>query len=250
MPAPTIDRIFNPDSKHLGSVVSGMSGSGKTTAMISMLQKAIKSKKFGASHRFIIIDPKRQPGDWDLIVDPISKIDKATKSIRENRVTLYYPEIETLEEEVSYLADYIFELATQPLKKDQEQPSFTFILDEASILITPTRIPTPLKRLAIQGRAKRIMPIWMTQRPLVNRWTDANVSNMFIFKTLPVDADALSKRWGLDFEEVQARIAEKPYSFMWFDLEKIRLSSISPVELPKRMARYKKKRSVWNSLFS
>lgn len=234
----TLERVFHPDGKHLGSIFAGTSGSGKTTAVVSMLQAAAKSKTFGPEHRFLIIDPKRQPGDYDLMVDPIWDMDKAKKSLEENRVTIFWPEMETMVEEVSELADYVFQLAESSLKA-----SFTFILDEASILITPTNLPLSLKRLAVQGRAKRIMPIWITQRPLVNRWTDANVSNMFLFRTLPVDADSLAKRWGLDFEETMGVIREVDYSFMWFDLESAELQKMEPVQLPKRWPR--KKKAKW-----
>lgn len=233
----TVERLFHPDGKHLGSIFAGMSGSGKTTAAISMLQEAGKNPKFGKYHRFIIIDPKRQPGDWDILADPITDINKAAKSIRKEKVTLFWPSMEHLEQEVSYLADYAFKLADS-----SPESSYTFVLDESSILITPTQIPLSLKRLAVQGRAKRIMPIWITQRPLVSRWTDANVSNMLLFRTLPVDADQLSKRWGVDFEENMSVIRKKDYSFAWFDLEKANIKMMEPVKLPKKR---RKKSKPW-----
>ena len=86
------------------------------------------------------------------------------------------------------------------------------------------------------------MPIWITQRPLVNRWTDANLSNMLLFRTLPVDADQLTKRWGLDFEENMNIIRNKDYSFDWFDLEKAKIKHMEPVKLPKKP---RKKSKPW-----
>lgn len=233
----SLERVFSPDGKHLGSLFAGNSGSGKTTAIVSMLQAAAKSKAFGPMHRFVIIDPKRQPGDYDLMVDPVYDLESAMKSIEEERITVFWPEMDDYEEQVSVLADYVFALAD-----GEPKSSFTFVLDEASILITPTRIPLSLKRLAVQGRAKRIMPVFASQRPLINRWTDANLSNMFLFRTLPVDADALKKRWGIDFESTQATLLEVPYSFMHFDLETIQIQKMAPVELPTRWKRKKKSR--------
>lgn len=237
----SLESIFSPDGKHLGSLFAGNSGSGKTTAMISMLQTVAKSKAFGPMHRFVIVDPKRQPGDYDLMVDPVHTIEDAMKSIEEERITVFWPDLDNYEETVSVLADYMFALAD-----GEPKSSYTFVLDEASILITPTRIPNSLKRIAVQGRAKRIMPIFLSQRPLVNRWTDANLSNMFLFRTLPVDADALAKRWGLDFESTQAKILERPYSFIHFNLETIQLTPIEPVPLPKRWRR--KKKTMWSKI--
>ena len=37
-----LNRLYNPNGKELGVLISGLSGGGKTTAAISTLQKAIK----------------------------------------------------------------------------------------------------------------------------------------------------------------------------------------------------------------
>ena len=57
---------------------------------------------------------------------------------------------------------------------------------------------------------------------------------------LPVDADNLSKRWGLDFTKSDENIRAKPYSFLRFDLESTGISYMNPVPLPKRIPRKKK----------
>ena len=207
----SLERLYHPDGKHLGSLVSGLSGSGKTTAVITTLQQAIRSPKFGESHRFIIIDPKTQNGDYDLISEPLLSVDDAMKSIRKNRVTLFW-------------------------------------LDEASILITPTKIPNSLKRLSLQGRAKRIKPVFISQRPIINRWTDANMSNLILFNTMPVDYDTLSRRWGVDFDNHAENMRTTPYSFVWFDMEQAKFYPMAPVDLPKINFR-KKKKGVFKRLF-
>jgi len=160
----------------------------------------------------------------------------------EERVTLYWPYYEEfddkrLEQDISAIIDEMFSMV-----ESEPKASFTFILDEASIVITPTHVPSSLKRLSVQGRAKRIMPVYISQRPLTNRWLDANLSNVILFRMLPVDADNLSKRWGVDFAEADAKIREKPYSFLRFDLEEVSLSAINPVPYPvPKIPRPKKK---------
>jgi len=238
-PSPTsgldLERLYSPDGHHLGSLFSGTSGSGKTTAIISTLQAAIASKKFGEWHRFILIDPKGQPGDYDLLGDALFDVDSVFQSIRKNRVTVFWPAMDLMEEEVSAVIDYTFDLADS-----EPRTTFTFVLDEAAMLITPTRMPLSLKRLSVQGRSRRIMPVYASQRPLLNRWTDANLSNMFLFRTLPLDADQLSRRWGVDFEEADARLREKPYSFIWFNMEDASMTPLEPVALPKQPAKPKR----------
>ena len=222
----TLERIFQPNDAHLGTLVSGLSGSGKTTALKYGLVNAVGSKEFGKKHRFVIVDPKQQEGDYDILTEPIMDLTVAKNSIRKERVTVYWPEIEFLEDDTSELINYVFDLSAQ-----DPETSFTFVIDEAATLITGNRIPMAVKKLSVQGRSKRIMPIYVSQRPLLNRWTDGNMSNMLLFRILPVDADVLSKRWGIDFTAVSEKIALKPYSFMWFDLETADMKMMEPVPI-------------------
>ena len=60
-----------------------------------------------------------------------------------------------------------------------------------------------------------------------------------IFRMLPVDADNLTKRWGVDFVQADQTIREKEYSFIHFDLESAKISPINPVPLPKKIPRKK-----------
>tara|TARA_Y100000004_G_scaffold196194_1_gene265440 strand:+ start:1312 stop:2043 length:732 start_codon:yes stop_codon:yes gene_type:complete len=243
MTSMSIDNLYNPDGKQLGSIVAGLSGSGKTTMILSTLQKAIKSPSMGEFHRFVIIDPKRQRGDYDILGEPVNDLSKMFKSIRKNRVSVFWPNIESFEFDVENIVEYMFDLSDS-----DERISFTFVLDEASILITPTKIPLSLKKLSLQGRAKRIKPVFISQRPIINRWTDANLSNMYLFNTLPVDYDTLSKRWGVDFVQNGEGLREVDYSFMWFNMEKASFKMMHPVELPKPPR--KKKKGRWFNLFN
>ena len=240
-----IEHLYQPNRKRLGVLWAGTSGSGKTTAVISTLRQAILSPKFGEFHRFVIVDPKVQRGDYDLLADPVTTLDAALASMQKERVTLYwpdYPEFDqaTLEWDISRVVDEMFDLS-----QSKDEPTFTFILDEASIVISPTRVPPSLKRLSVQGRAKGIIPPFLSQRPLTNRWLDANLSRVMLFRMLPVDADNLTKRWGVDFVSADERIREKPYSFIHFDLENASIQNMNPVPLPKRLPRPKSRFQKW-----
>jgi len=245
-----IEALYKPNRKRLGVLWAGTSGSGKTTAVISTLRQAILSESFGEFHRFVIVDPKVQRGDYDLLADPVMSLGAALGSMQKERVTLYWPDYQefdqsTLEADISAMVDEMFELS-----KSKDEPTFTFILDEASIVISPTRVPPSLKRLSVQGRAKGILPHFISQRPLTNRWLDANLSRVMLFRMLPVDADNLTKRWGVDFVSADERIREKPYSFIHFDLENASLRNMNPVPLPKRLKRPKSRFQKWKERFS
>ena len=236
-----LNRLYNPNGKELGVLISGLSGGGKTTAAISTLQKAIKSKDFDVNHKFVIIDPKHQIGDWDILAEPITDLSKFKTSIRKNRVSLFYPTLEKLEVEVDSIVNYLFDLS------NSSKASFTFVLDEASALIQGVKIPDGLKRVAIQGRAKRIKPVFISQRPIMNRWTDSNLSSALFFRILTVDSDVLKRRWGIDFDEMSSNLSEKPYSFIFMDLETGKLELMEPLPLPK--PRQKKKKGRISNLF-
>jgi len=80
----TIETLYKPNKKRLGVLWAGTSGSGKTTAVLSTLRQAIlDSKKFGELHRFVIIDPKIQKGDYDLLADPIYDLESFCANISE-----------------------------------------------------------------------------------------------------------------------------------------------------------------------
>jgi len=240
----TLERLYSPNSTELGTLVAGLSGSGKTTTVLSTLQQAIKSPSFGEYHRFIIIDPKTQSGDYDLLAEPSLDLKSFTKSVEKNRVSLLWVDIEELEEAVDYVVNLMFNMSDST-----PETSFTFVLDEASILITPSRIPRALKRVSVQGRAKRIKPVFISQRPIVNRWTDANLSNLLLHRTLTVDADTLSKRWGIDFVAADEKLREQPFSYLWFDLNQGTIQPMNPVSLPKPKPKRKtKKERLQNAL--
>lgn len=235
------DTLLKANKSRLGTIMSGTSGSGKTTAIVSMLRDAIVNPNYDENYRFVIVDPKVQAGDYDKLVEPLTDVDEVMTSIAENRTTLYWPDStefdeKTLEKDVSHIVDYMFDLLNENPKM-----RVTFVLDEASILVSPNSISNSLKRLTVQGRAKGILPIYISQRPMTNRWIDSNISKVVLFKMVPVDADNLTKRWGLDFKPISEKISKKDYSFVVFDLDKIRTRYVNPVPVPKALPRKKKK---------
>ena len=237
----SVTTLYKPNRKRAGTLWAGMTGGGKTTAILATLRDAILSPTFGEYHRFVIVDPKIQRGDYDKLVDPITNLGDYLDSISKNRVSLYWPQYEIFDEKViegdiSMIVNEMFQLADMEPKS-----TFTFVLDEASIVISPNWVAPSIKRLSVQGRAKGILPVYVSQRPLTNRWLDANLSNLMLFRMTPVDADNLRRRWGLDFEEVDANIRKRPYSFGRFNLDENKVSYLAPVPFPvKKIPREKK----------
>ena len=207
-----IEALFLPSNQSLHTLGFGKSGSGKSYAIKHLLAAAISDPiTFNKNHRFIIIDPKTQPGDYDDLATPLDGLNpkEIADSISENRVTLVWPDYDNVVEIVEYIIEILFSFA-----QAVENFSATFILDEAGELITHTTMPKNIGKLAVQGRAKRLKGVFLNQRPILNRKLDSQVESLILFDMIDIDSDNLMKRWGLNYEEWVPKIQEKKYSFL------------------------------------
>ena len=222
--------LFLPDKKRLHTLVSGQAGSGKTYLLEKLLVSSISDPTFGPGHRFILIDPKHEAFRGikvakahkpmvDRVVEAIKGEVKTStvqpssawshKRFLKNRVVVIYPDLEELP---FLLADIIDDLFKQSADPDF---SATLVLDEAAVLIEPSRILPCIKRLATQGRSRNIRGIFVSQRPLSNRWLDGQVSDFILFDPgLPQDSELLKKRWGVNLDEHSPSLTAKRYSWL------------------------------------
>lgn len=203
--------LLQPSESALHTTVFGKSGSGKTYAVKQFLYQAIKDvKNFGRNHRFVVIDPKAQPGDYDILAPPIYAEDFAeiVDSINENRITVIWPEYEYMAETIEFTIRTLFAFA-------DTQPGFsaTIVIDEAGEFISHQKIPPMVGKLAVQGRAKKLKGVFLNQRPLLNRKLDSQLQSMFIFDMHDIDADNLQKRWGIIFDDIHNDISSIKFSF-------------------------------------
>lgn len=209
---------LKPDSASLHTAVFGKSGSGKTFLIKNSLYAAIKDEKnFPSYHRFIVIDPKRQGGDFDILAKPIESDDweEIAESINENRVTVIWPEYSNTQEIIDVVIDILFQYS-------EIFPAFsaTLIIDEAGEVISHQKIPPSIGKLAVQGRSKLLKLVVLNQRPILNRKLDAQLENILLFSQVSIDADNLQKRWGLSLEEIMLKLDAVQYSFYCFNTMK------------------------------
>jgi len=207
-----IEAIFQPTNQSLHTLIFGKSGSGKSYFNIHLLKAAISDRiSFPKNHRFIIIDPKTQPGDYDQISTPLDGLNpkEIAESISENRVTLIWPDYDNVVEIVEYIIEILFSFADAV-----SDFSATFILDEAGELITHTTMPKNIGKLAVQGRAKKIKGVFLNQRPILNRKLDSQVESLILFDMIDIDSDNLMKRWGLNYDKWVPKIQEEKHSFL------------------------------------
>jgi len=239
--------IFLPDKRRLHTLVSGQAGTGKTFFIEALLKSAVTDSTFGPNHRFILIDPKheafmglkvpksRRGSILDSFIQQFSKTAKLTpvkssgnwsrKKFHKDRVVVIYPDLEELPEILDEVIDDLF--------KQSADPSFsaTLVLDEASVVIEPQRILPCIKRLATQGRSRRLRGVFVSQRPLSNRWLDGQVSDFILFDPgLPQDAELLKKRWGVNLDEFSSALTDKEFSWLRVKFPGPKMSIMAPIK--------------------
>ena len=227
-----ITDIYRPTNQSLHTLIFGKSGSGKTFFNKHLITAAIYDPVFfPKNHRFIIIDPKTQEGDYDFLTKPLDGLNPKLvgKSIAENRVTLIFPPYGFTEQIVDYIIQILFDYS-------ENTPDFsaTFVLDEAGEIITHNKMPDSIGKLAVQGRSKKLKGVFLNQRPILNRKLDSQVESMYLFDMIDIDADNLMKRWGINYEKWFPKIRQKKHSFLGVNFVENTTQLYEPLELIKK----------------
>ena len=204
--------------------VFGTSGTGKTTLLEHWSYEAVKSKQFPKNWRMIIVDVKAE--DYSDLVKPLTSLEEVMESVNKNRITLFYPSVHTAMEDVEQLVDFLFYMADEA-----EDFSATLILEESSTYITAHTVPPQLKRMAVQGRSKKLTIILANQRMMSNLWIDTQTAHLLAFQCAIPDRAMIKKRWGIDGEVLSSRLAQLDFSWAHFDFNKLALRYYAPVEL-------------------
>mgnify|MGYP003124283197 CR=1 FL=1 len=230
-----VENLFGSDkTQPCVRQVYGVSGSGKSYMLNRALKAASKSKSFGKFHRFIVFDIKMD-GYGCLLNEkkkqyPVSDMDGIVKSIKDNRITVIYPDIDEADLLLEETIKHLFNLA-----QNLEDFSASFLLEESSTFIGshPFSIPTQIKRFATQGRSLGLSLLLVNQRAINNKWVDTQSQGITVFRLAIPDAELLKKRWGLNHEEIDFRLSSKKFSFAHYDLESLKLSFYDPIKDPK-----------------
>ena len=207
--------------------VFGVSGSGKTCWMRELILRAQTSTAFGPKTRIVVFDVKHE-GYGDLVELPVSNYSDFSKSIRENRVTVIHPTIQGADEMLDDVIAELFDLA-----ETVEGFAATLVLEESSTFITTTvsGVPDSIKRMATQGRSRRLTLILLNQRALNAKWVDTQTSSMTLFRLPHPDIDLIKKRWGVDPIALDERLKNHKFSFAHYDLESLELQYYLPITL-------------------
>jgi len=210
--------------------VYGVSGSGKTVFIREMLKEASRSKAYGPLWRGIVFDVKHD-GYEELLpkkMTPATDMNEVAEQMKKSRLVVAHPSIHNAPHFLDDLIGYLFDTA-QRVKGF----SATLVLEESSMFITPHTLPDSLKRFATQGRSLGLSLVVANQRALGNKYVDTQAASITAFRLARPDNDLLKRRWGIDPDEIESRLAEKKFSFAHFDLEELTLDFYAPIEMTK-----------------
>ena len=225
-----LNDAFKPDFKALTSMVVGRPGSGKSYWLKHSIRDFMRSHK-DANFRMVYICPKHEMSLYDKN-KPIG-VDKLEKHLRKNRTAVVYPDPDYIEAEVDYCIDTLFAIRNA-------NPDFTctIVVDDAQVFISSRRqASNSFKRLALTGRSKGIRFVAVSHIPIFSKDLEGSTSYIVWF-SIPVKLyhrDAMV-RYGFDPEGYLEKMAEKPYSFVWFSVTDQKSTLMNPIDVKDGMA--------------
>ena len=213
-----LNDLYFPDGTggRLNTLLWGQAGSGKTTYLETTLHHFLKLNK-DPEFRVVYISPKHETL---LDQEPLYNIAKLEKQLVKNRFVVIFPSMESLEADVDYIIDTLFDLRmANPPGKNSKGFSATVILDDAQIFLSSRKDASPAqKRLALTGRSKMIRGIYVSHNVVFSKALEGQVSTLIGFSTpVPSYWKQSIERYGYDSEEFADQLVTNPFSYVWFD---------------------------------
>jgi len=220
-----LDDLYLPDRKRLSSMITGRPGSGKSFFLEHTIREFMKRNR-DKNFRLVYICPKQE-----MILYPKEKPitpDKLERHLRKNRTAVVYPDADFVEAEVDYCIDLVFAI-------QQANPDFTctICVDDAQTFIQSRKgASASFRRLALTGRSKGIRFVPVAHQMVFSKDLEGSTSYI-VFFSMPVKLyhkDAHT-RYGFDAEPHIEKMAEQPYSFVWFDVTQARSTLMLPLDV-------------------
>ena len=160
--------------------------------------------------------------------NPPIGVEKLEKRLRKHRVAVVYPHPYHVESEADYVIDTAFAF-------QQANPDFscTIIVDDAQTFISSRKAASPaFRRLALTGRSKNIRFVAVAHQAVFSKDLEGSTSYLAMF-TLPVKLyhKDLNTRFGLDVEPFIETLADRPYSFLWYDVTRNKAQMFEPIDV-------------------
>jgi hypothetical protein len=213
-----LDEIYEVDGKRLNVMVWGQAGSGKSY-FLEQTASAYLSKNKDPMYRVLYIAPKGE-GFESLLAKkqkPVTTYEDMEKSLINNRVTVYYPPMDGLDENVDDALNLLFDL-----RESNEGLKTVVIIDDAQVFLSSRKAASNAhKRVALTGRSRGIRAVYVSHNIVFARELEGQISHLVGFSNPnPIYYKQAIERFNFDPAPFQEDINSKEYSFVYFDVTK------------------------------
>ena len=191
------DEILGVDKKKLSSIIVGVAGAGKTYALGKMMKDAVG--RFPKSWRAIYISPKHEMisgFEDDKKVVPQTNLGEVVKGIAKNRLTVWYPDMATIHDDLDTLIEKCFEYCAS------EDCDITMVLDDSSIVFDYGQPSDMWKKNIYAGRSKGLRFVALGHRTVQNTHLSSQTSHLMFFSLNHMEIKGIRERFGFDAEHL------------------------------------------------
>lgn len=210
--------LYEVDGKRLNVMVWGQAGSGKSYFLEQTASAYLRGNK-DPYYRILYIAPKGE--GFESLLDkkqkPVTTYDDMEKSLINNRVTVYYPPMEGLDENVDDALNLLFDL-----RENNPDLKTVVIIDDAQVFLSSRKAASNAhKRVALTGRSRGIRAVYVSHNIVFARELEGQISHLVGFSNPnPIYYKQAIERFNFDPAPFQEDINSKEYSFVYFDVTK------------------------------
>jgi hypothetical protein len=212
MPSHT-ERLLLPNGEYLSTLIIGRAGSGKSYALSKVVNDAMRT--FPESWRGLYISPKHEPiyGIDEKKVKPAYSVGDAIGGIAKDRLTMWYPDMDTFDEDLGTMIESLFAYRSA----EGDDFSVSFILDDANIILNDYPKPA-IKKLILASRSAMIRPVFVGHRAMQSKWLTGQTSHIAVFSIAQIEHKAFKERFDLDVEPYMDSLDDNQYTWLFSEI--------------------------------
>lgn len=213
-----LNEIYEVDKAKLNVMVWGQAGSGKSYFLEHTAGKYLQGNT-DPYYRMVAIAPKGE-GYESLLgkkEKPVNNMDDFAKSVQKQRVTVFYPSMAGLDEQVDQAINTLFDLREQ-----NPDLKVALIIDDAQVFLSSRKAASDAhKRLALTGRSRGLRAIYVSHNIVFARELEGQITHLVGFSNPnPIYYKQAIERFDFDPAPFQEDINSKKYSFVYYDVTK------------------------------
>jgi len=213
-----LNELYEVDKAKLNVMVWGQAGSGKSYFLEHTANAYLKQNN-DPYYRMVAIAPKGE--GYESLMDkkqkPARTMDEFQKSVQKNRVTVFYPTMTGLDEQVDDAINNLFDLRDQ-----NPDLKVVLIIDDAQVFLSSRKAASDAhKRLALTGRSRGLRAIYVSHNIVFARELEGQITHLVGFSNPnPIYYKQAIERFDFDPAPFQEDINSKQYSFVYYDVTK------------------------------